>query len=394
MRALGLMSGTSLDGVSAALVELTPRESGYLIEIVRFQTISFEPEFRARLLDEIVAPHQPSPAALAQTDRELGLRFAAVALEVSQDRRPDFVANHGLTVFHDGLAHRTMQLGDPYLIRDAVEASVIFDFRRADCAAGGQGAPLVPFVDTLLFASANVDTICLNLGGIANLTIIPRGATPQGVSAWDCGPGNVLIDAFVRLRTRGREQFDKGGMHAIAGRVDRTLLSRLLKNPYFATAPPKSTGRERFGAALLGRYARSLAKLSLEDGCATFAALSVEAIALSIERWGPAEARVIVSGGGVHNKSLLAGIAVRLGRGYVVRPSEDAGIDAGAKEALAFAILGYETLRGRAAGMPAVTGARHAAVLGAIAPFELAALLAKVERELAEPLAELEDDSA
>jgi anhydro-N-acetylmuramic acid kinase len=384
MRALGLMSGTSLDGVSAALVELTPRGGAYLIEIVRFETIPFDPKFRARLLDEIVAPNRPAPAALAEIDRELGARFAAAALAVAQGSRPDFVASHGLTVFHDGPAHRTMQIGDPYLIRDALQASVIFDFRRADCAAGGQGAPLVPLVDALLFASSKVDTICLNLGGIANLTIVPRDATRDQVSAWDCGPGNMLIDTFVRQRTKGRQQFDKGGAHAIAGRVDGTLLARLLKDPYFAEAPPKSTGRERFGAGLLKRYARSIAKLSLEDGCATLAALSVEAIALDIERWGPPEARVIVSGGGVRNKSLLAGIAVRLGRGYIVRPSEDAGIDPDAKEALAFAILGYETLRGRAGALPVVTGADRAAVLGAIAPFELTVLLAKMERELSE----------
>jgi anhydro-N-acetylmuramic acid kinase len=385
MRALGLMSGTSLDGVSAALVELTPKNVGYFVEVVRFETIPFEPAFRARLLDEIVAPNAPPPATLAEIDRELGLRFAKAALAVSQDSRPDFVASHGLTIAHDGPAHRTMQLGDPYLVRDALEATVVFDFRRADCAAGGEGAPLVPLADLLLFRSTKVDTICLNLGGIANLTIIPQNATYQRVSAWDCGPGNMLIDAFVRMRTKGREQYDKGGAHAIAGQVDAGLLSRLMKDPYFAQAPPKSTGRERFGAGLLKRYARSLAKLSLRDGCATLAALSVEAIARDVERWGPPEARVIVSGGGVWNKSLLAGIAVRLGRSYTVRPSDDVGIDPDAKEALAFAILGYETLRGRAASLPAVTGAERAAVLGAIAPFRLGELLAKMERELAEP---------
>ena len=385
MLALGLMSGTSLDGVAAALVELTPQARGYLIEVVRFQTIPFEPAFHARLLDEIVAPNTPTPAQLAEIDHELGVRLANAARTVVGDQRPDFVASHGLTIFHDGAAHRTMQLGDPHLVRDALKATVVFDFRRADCAAGGEGAPLVPYVDALLFASANVDSIALNLGGIANLTIVPRDATPDGVTAWDCGPGNMLIDAFVRLRTGGREQFDKGGAHAIAGRVERSVLARCLKDPYFEQAPPKSTGRERFGAGFLKRHARSFAKLSLEDGCATLAALSVEAIACDIERWGPSEARVIVSGGGVRNKSLLAGVAVRLGRRYTVRPSDDLGIDPDAKEALAFAILGYETLRGRAAALPVVTGAERAAVLGAIAPFGLSDLLAKMERELREP---------
>ena len=367
MLALGLMSGTSLDGVAGLLVELTPQTRGYLIEVVRFQTIPFEPAFRARLLDEIVAPNTPTPAQLAEIDHELGVHLANAARTAAGDQRPDFVASHGLTIFHDGAAHRTMQLGDPYLVRDALKATVVFDFRRADCAAGGQGAPLVPYVDALLFASANVDSIALNLGGIANLTIVPRDATPDGVTAWDCGPGNMLIDAFVRLRSGGREQFDKGGAHAIAGRVEPSVLARCLKDPYFAQAPPKSTGRERFGAGFLKRHARSFAKLSLDDGCATLAALSVEAIALDIERWGP------------------PGVAVRLGRRYTVRPSDDLGIDPDAKEALAFAILGFETLRGRAAALPVVTGAERAAVLGAIAPFALSDLIAKMERELREP---------
>jgi len=384
VRALGLMSGTSLDGVSAALVELTPREGGYFIEIDRFETIPFEPAFRTKMLDQIVAPNAPSPARIAEIDRELGVRFAAAARAVARDLRPDFVASHGVTVFHDGAAHWTMQLGDPYLIRDALEATVVFDFRRADCAAGGEGAPLVPYVDALLFASAKVDTISLNLGGIANVTIVPRDAQPDRVAAWDCGPGNMLIDAFVRSRTGGKQHYDKGGAHAIAGRVDRAILGRLLRNSYFAQVPPKSTGRERFGAAFITRYEKSLAKLSLEDGCATLAALTVEAIARDIERWGPAEGRVIISGGGVRNKALLAGIAVRLGRRFAVRPSDDFGIDPDAKEALAFAILGYETLRGRAASLPRVTGADRAAVLGAIVPFGLSALLAKMEGELAE----------
>jgi len=150
MLALGLMSGTSLDGVAGLLVELTPQTRGYLIEVVRFQTIPFEPAFRARLLDEIVAPNTPTPAQLAEIDHELGVHLANAARAVAGDQRPDFVASHGLTIFHDGAAHRTMQLGDPYLVRDALKATVVFDFRRADCAAGGQGAPLVPYVDALL----------------------------------------------------------------------------------------------------------------------------------------------------------------------------------------------------------------------------------------------------
>jgi anhydro-N-acetylmuramic acid kinase len=384
MRAIGLMSGTSLDGIDAALVDLTARRDGYAIVPVRLLTVPFEPSFRARLLDQIVAPRTPPPAALAAVDAELGALLAEAARKVARGTRPDFIASHGLTVYHDGASRRSMQIGDPYLIRDALQATVVFDFRRADCAAGGEGAPLVPYVDALLFGSDEVDTIALNLGGIANLTLVPRGTSFKGVRAWDTGPGNVLIDAFVRERTGGAESLDAGGDRALRGTASATLVKRFLRDPYFALEPPKSTGRERFGAQFLRRYARALGKLSAEDGCATLAAFTVEAIARDIERYGPPNARVVVSGGGLRNRSLIAGIAIRLGPSYDVVPSDDLGVDPDAKEALAFAVLGYETLRGRAAGLPSVTGASRAAVLGAIAPFELGALLGKMERELGE----------
>ncbi len=382
MRAIGLMSGTSLDGVDAVLVDLSPRGLGYSVKTVEFATLPFEPEFRNRLLDRIVAPSEPAPATLAEIDRELGRHFTVAALTVSRGRRPDFVASHGLTIYHDGASQRTLQLGDPYLIRDALEASVVFDFRRADCAAGGEGAPLVPYVDALLFGSASSETIALNIGGIANVTVIPRDASPTDVRAWDTGPGNVLLDAFVRRRTKGAQTYDADGGRALGGTVDRALLARMLRDPYFKRSPPKSTGREHFGAAFLERYAKSLRRRSLNEGCATLAALSVEAIVRDVERYGPAEGRVVVSGGGVRNRALLAGVAFRLGSSYEVMPSDDLGIDPDAKEAIAFAILGYETLRGHAAGLPAVTGAKRAAVLGAIAPFELAKTLEKMEREI------------
>ena len=366
MRALGLMSGTSLDGIDAALVEVVPEGLGYRIKPLHAATVPFEPAFRERLLEELAPPRTPSPATLAEFDRELGLRFAAVALKITGGKKPDFVASHGLTVYHDGPNSRTMQIGDPYAVRDALATSVVFDFRRADCAAGGQGAPLVPYVDALLFASAASDTIAVNLGGIANVTVVPKDG--GRVRAWDTGPGNVLVDAFLRRRTKNRQTYDADGALALGGRTDDALVSRMLRDEYFTLPPPKSTGRERFGSHFLARFARSLNKLSLEDGCATLAALSVEAIARDIESYGPAQARVIVSGGGVQNRALLAGIAFRLGSKFDVMPSDDFGIDADAKEAIAFAVLGYEALRGRPAGLPGVTGATRAAVLGAIAP--------------------------
>ncbi len=275
-----------------------------------------------------------------------------------------------------------MQLGDPYAIREATGATVVFDFRRADCAAGGQGAPLVPLADALLFGSAQT-TVALNLGGIANMTVLPPGAAPGDVRAWDTGPGNLPIDAFVRARSGGVEFFDRDGARAAHGRVDAATLEALLADPYFTMAPPKSTGRERFGETFLAAHASRLGALSFDDGCATLTALTVEAIARDLERYAPDAERLIASGGGTHNASLLRGLAERLGNRVRVTVSDELGVNADAKEALAFAILGYEALRGRPAGLPGVTGARRASVLGAIVPHELGALLAKLEGELA-----------
>jgi anhydro-N-acetylmuramic acid kinase len=381
MLACGLMSGTSLDGIDAALVRLEPRAAGYDVDLIRFSTVPF-PERLRKLLRAALPPNEPSPERVAALDGALGRAFGRAARAVAAGSALDFTASHGLTLFHDGTRRRSVQIGDPYAIREATGATVVFDFRRADCAAGGQGAPLVPFADALLFGSAQT-TVALNLGGIANMTVVPPGAAPSDVRAWDTGPGNLLIDAFVRARSGGTEFFDRDGARAARGRVDVAALEMLLADPYFALAPPKSTGRERFGETFLATHRASLDALSFEDGCATLTALTVEAIARDVARSAPDAARVVASGGGTHNAALLRALAERLGSGVRVVVSDELGVNADAKEALAFAILGYEALRGRPAGLPSVTGARRAAVLGAIVPHELGALLAKLERELA-----------
>jgi len=261
-----------------------------------------------------------------------------------------------------------------------VSATVCYDFRNADCAAGGQGAPLVARVDALLLSSAAEDRVALNLGGIANVTLLRKGATPDDAIAFDSGPSNMLLDAFVRARTQGAQQFDRGGALAAAGRVDSALLSAMLADEYFALPPPKTSGRERFGAQFLARHERELAKLSTEDGAATLTELTAATVADAIERQGFARARVIAAGGGANNSRLLARLAARLKRGRVER-SDAMGTPVDAKEAIAFAVLGYETLRGRAGNVPAATGARRPVVLGAIAPWRLSELLARIEAE-------------
>lgn len=385
MIAVGLMSGTSLDGIDAALVRLEPRAAGYDLKLLRARTTPF-PRRLAALLREALPPGEPSPRTVALLDALLGRALGRAASDVAAGHPIDFVASHGLTLYHDGASHRTMQIGDPYAIRARAGATVVFDFRRADCAAGGQGAPLVPFADALLFGEDERSAVALNLGGIANVTIVPPRNSRQAVRAWDTGPGMMVIDAFVRSRYEGR--WDEGGALAARGRISESVLRELLADEYFALAPPKSTGRERFGDAFFARHAAAFASLDTADGCATLCALTVESIAQELERHGPARGRVIASGGGTHNATLLRMLSRRLGSNFDVVVSAELGVDPDAKEAVAFAVLGYETLRGRAAGLPSVTGAREAAVLGAIVPYALAELTAKLQREVAAKAAE------
>ena len=383
MRALGLMSGTSLDGIDAALVDIRPRGDGYALKPIRFVSEPFAPEMRARLRAAL-PPNAPHPAEIAALDGALGDLFAAAAKNAANGASVDYLASHGLTLFHRGEAAQTLQIGDPYRVRDAFGASVVFDFRRADCALGGNGAPLVPYVDARLFASAQRNVVALNLGGIANVTVLPRGCTPLDAIAWDTGPGNMLIDALLVCRTNGAETFDRDGALAARGKVDARAVDELVAREafYLALPPPKSTGRERFGDGFLEAHADVFARLSLEDGCATLCAFTVATIGDSLDAYGPPNARVIASGGGTHNATLMHFLAERLARsGCDLERSNAYGIDPDAKEAIAFAVLGYETLRGRPASLPGATGARHPALLGAIAPSGLEKLLAKIREE-------------
>jgi anhydro-N-acetylmuramic acid kinase len=379
MLAIGLMSGTSIDGVDAALVRILPREAGYDVKLLRFETQPLDSKLREALLGAL-PPNSGSVAAVAQIHHTLGLTYAKAARAVAANERVDYVASHGQTVWHDGPARTTLQLGDPFVIRETVEATVCYDFRSADCAAGGQGAPLVAYVDALLLSSAEEDRVALNLGGIANLSILRRGVPPEQTIAFDTGPSNMLIDAFVRARTGDRSAFDQDGKLAVAGTVNAELLAAMLADEYFAKPPPKTTGRERFGEQFLARYDPELSRLSVEDGAATLTELTAASVADAIARAGMAGARVMVGGGGAHNVTLLARLAARL-QPARVETSDAMGLPVDAKEAIAFAVLGYETLRGRPANVPAATGARHGAVLGAIAPFNLRGLLARIDDE-------------
>lgn len=379
MIAVGVMSGTSLDGIDAALVRIRPEKSRYRIDLLNFVTREFGEGLEERLRAAL-PPNRGSIQEAAALHRELGEAFALAAIEAQGDMPLDFIACHGQTLWHDGDARVTLQLGDASVIREKAHTTVCYDFRSADCAAGGHGAPLVPYADALLIGSEEEDRIAVNIGGIANLTWVPRGAGPADVSAFDSGPGNMLLDAFVRARTGGAMRYDERGALALRGRADAALLAAMRANPYFSMPPPKSTGRERFGAQFLGAHSAALDALSLEDGAATLTALTASTLADAIRGVAGAGSRVLVSGGGARNEAMMRALKERLPQ-MRVEDSNAMNVHSDAKEAIAFALLGYETLRGRAANVPRATGAAHPALLGAIVPHELRALLAKIESE-------------
>jgi anhydro-N-acetylmuramic acid kinase len=293
----------------------------------------------------------------------------------------DAIASHGQTVWHQptpvvagGVSVcGTLQIGEPAVIAARTGCRVVANFRTADMAAGGQGAPLVPFADYVLLTDAAENRAVQNIGGIANVTYLPRGGGLESVRAFDTGPGNMVIDGVVRVLSGGTRHVDMDGAQAARGTVHRPLLARLMQHPYFSTFPPKTTGRELFGAA----YVESVLRLAKEfavpddDLVATVTALTAETIAAAYHDFLPGQPvpvdTVIVGGGGSHNKTLMRMLAERLAPARVTTHLAF-GIPDDAKEALAFALLGYETLHGRPSNVPAATGASSAALLGSVTP--------------------------
>jgi len=339
MRVAGIMSGTSLDGIDVAIVDI----EGKRIRTVAHHTTAYPKQTRARILAAA------TPAEISRLNFELGELYAKA---VSATGEPvDLVGCHGQTVWHEG-GRNTLQLGAASVIAERLGVSVVSDFRTRDIAAGGQGAPLVPFVDVLLFSHPKRKRVALNIGGIANITIIPTGL------AFDTGPGNMVIDQLVERMTNGKQRFDRDGAIAARGRVDRRLLTSLLRDRYYAAPPPKSAGREQYGASFMARFLKL--DIPFEDRIATATALTAATIARAI----PADAdEVIASGGGVHNSQLMAQLAAFLPNTRLTTTAEF-GIDPDAKEAIAFAILAYRTWKHRPGNLPSATGARRAVILG------------------------------
>jgi anhydro-N-acetylmuramic acid kinase len=374
------MSGTSADAVDAALVEWT-----HAMEPRPFQ-------LRAYREDPLPAPLQQRIHALAagrtapgETLRELlsldlllAERFAASAAAVAADAGialadVDAIGSHGQTVAHHPELRGSLQIGDPSRIAERTGVTTVADFRPRDLAAGGEGAPLAPFFHLAALGDPAESRLVLNLGGMANVTWLPKGGDPDAVVAFDVGPANALIDGVVQVASGGRERIDRDGARARRGRVDSALLRRLLDDDFLRKAPPKSTGRERYGAAeaeALWREAEARGR-ALDDLLATLVVFTAEAVAHAVRTHlagVDALDRLLVGGGGARNPVMMAALVGALGGGVPVEPFDRHGVPADAAEAMAFALLARNALLGLPNHLPRCTGASRAAVLGEIAP--------------------------
>jgi anhydro-N-acetylmuramic acid kinase len=379
VRVIGLMSGTSADGVDAALVEWPEGVLERPLRLLAFRQDPYPAELQRRVHDLAAGRSAAGTllAELASLDVELAGRFADSATRLAADagiplERIDAVASHGQTVAHHPERRATLQIGDPSVIAERTGCTTVADFRPRDLAVGGEGAPLAPFFHHAVFADANEARAVLNLGGIANITWLPAGGRGEEVIAFDVGPANTLMDGVVREASGGSERFDRDGARAARGRVDAELLERLLDDDFLRRAPPKSTGRERYGLAEAEALAREwkAAGRKIDDLLATLLAFSVEAVRRALHDFlaGPhALARLYVGGGGAENRAFMSALARALAPARV-EPMDAGGVPSRACEAMAFALLGRNTLLGRPNHLPRCTGATRAAVLGEIVP--------------------------
>ncbi|MFF1708428.1 anhydro-N-acetylmuramic acid kinase [Streptomyces sp. NPDC058268] len=364
MRVIGLMSGTSYDAIDAAAADLTIDGDRLLLSPLGLITRGYDEELRTAL-GGALPPAATTLADVCRLDTRIGQAFATAAGEADRelcDGRAELVASHGQTVYHwveDGQVHGTLQIGQPAWIAEATGLPVVSDFRPRDIAAGGQGAPLVSIVDRMWLRGRPGAPAALNLGGIANITAADG-------TAFDTGPANALIDAAVRELTRERLTCDVDGEMAARGTVDEGLLAVLLGEPYYARPAPKTTGKELFHLPYLRAALAGYEALAPQDVVATLTRLTARTVADAIRSVHASE--VIVSGGGTRNPTLMAFLRAALGSGIPVRTSDELGLPSAAKEAYAFAVLGFLTAHGLPGTVPESTGARHASVLGSITP--------------------------
>ena len=377
--ALGIMSGTSADGIDVALVRIMGRRAS----LENFIAIPFLPRVREMILS-LGEGRQVTAGEISQLNFLLGKTFADAALAACRKFRVPtsriaVIGSHGQTVFHQGIpvsfcgqrVASTLQIGEPSVIAGLTGITTVGDFRPADMAVGGQGAPLVPFVDYLLYQHRTIGRAALNIGGIANVTVLLAGAAIKDVFAFDTGPGNMVIDALVRHFTHGQKQFDRNSEIARRGTTLPGLHDYLMRDKYFVKTPPKSAGREQYGEAYVRRVLahQDAQKAKPEDLILTVTGVTALSILRAFSKFVFPRTKVgelIISGGGAHNPLLMDILAATFENDIQIREPASLGVPGDAKEAFAFAVLGYETLHRRPSNVPGATGASKAAVLGKV----------------------------
>lgn len=378
MIGIGLMSGTSLDGIDAALVDIDGIGTKTKVKLLEATTLPLTDEMKG-LIKTACDPKKSNVQSISQLNVKLGYHFLEACQKVCRkanmpEERVDFVASHGQTIWHepasDPYCSNTLQIGDPSIIAYGMKTTVVADFRMMDMAAGGEGAPLVPYSEYILYRSEKKARLLQNIGGIGNVTVLPQACQASDVFAFDTGPGNMVIDEFM-MQLYGKP-FDESGQTAARGKIISSMQKKLREHPYLAIEPPKSTGRELFGKQYAEIWLELWEKEDKEDLIATVTDFTAYAIADSYRRFvfpkiGTKNVQVLLGGGGAHNETLRAMLANYLPEVEILTQDEF-GQSSDAKEAIAFAIMANETLHGKPSNMPSATGARDAVVLGKIIP--------------------------
>ncbi|MCX5635529.1 MAG: anhydro-N-acetylmuramic acid kinase [Planctomycetota bacterium] len=377
LRIAGLMSGTSADGVDVAIIDFSNT-----LKVLAFDTYPYPPSV-SKAISKLFSNEKTQVSDICHLNFVIGEVFADAVLKLCRKSRIsinsiDLISSHGQTIYHNPKGSRfgrillrsTLQIGEPCVIARRTGKTVVADFRPADIAAGGQGAPLVPYADYLLFSHKKKNRIVQNIGGIANLTWLKASAGIKDVLAFDTGPGNMIIDHIAQLITKDRYRYDVDGRIAAKGKVDTSLLEKLMQHKFLKRRPPKSTGREEFGAAFSNRLYNTAAKAGLKpaDIIATVTAFTARSIIAAYRCFLPLlPDEVILCGGGAKNKTLVKMLKEQIKPAKVLL-TDDFGINADAKEAISFAILAGETIRGIPNNIPSATGAKTPVVLGKIIP--------------------------
>lgn len=378
MRVAGLMSGTSVDGVDVAIIDIDNEK----VSVRAFDTFPYSAELRRDIL-QLCGTESCNVADVCHLNFVLGEVFAESVLKLCKKssinlNTVDLIGSHGQTIYHNPKGRHfgkktirsTLQISEPSIIAQRTGITTVADFRPRDMAAGGQGAPLVPFADYFLFRDKRRNRAVQNIGGIANVTSLPAGCLPGDIIAFDTGPGNMIIDGIISTISRGKQKFDHGGQIAAQGTIDKTILDCLLKHPFLGLRPPKSTGREEFGSRYCDALYRKMKKKSIpaEDIIATVTAFTAESIVRAYRNFLPRMPdEVILCGGGAHNSTLVKMLRQGLDKSRILT-SDDFGISCDAKEAISFAILAYATIKGEPNNVPGATGATKPLVLGKIIP--------------------------